>query len=68
MHDPTMLHFWSKNLFVKLYCEVNFHSVIAEEMDSDDALLIKLRNEMPEQFASLVKMHLSFCLDQSTDE
>jgi len=37
-------------------------------MDSDQDLVKKLRNEYPEQFMNLVKMHLSFCLDQSTDE
>lgn len=37
-------------------------------MDSDESLVKKLRKESPDQFTSLVKMHLSFCLDQSTDE
>ena len=39
-----------------------------KEMDSDEELVKRLRNESPEQFVSLVKMHLSFCLDQCTDE
>lgn len=37
-------------------------------MESDEILVKKFRNEFPDQFTSLVKMHLSFCLDQSTDE
>ncbi len=35
---------------------------------SDMELVKRLREESPEQFISLVKMHLSFCLDQCTDE
>ncbi|XP_046447265.1 rho GTPase-activating protein 19-like isoform X2 [Daphnia pulex] len=40
----------------------------SRKMDSDEAVVKKLRNDFPDQFTSLVKMHLSFCLDQSTDE
>jgi hypothetical protein len=41
---------------------------IRKEMASDEQIVNRLRNEAPEQFVSLVKMHLSFCLDQCTDE
>jgi len=37
-------------------------------MESDEELVKRLRTEFPEQFMSLVKMHLSLCLDQCTDE
>lgn len=32
------------------------------------ALAEKLRNDDPEQFYTLVRMHLSFVLDMNTDE
>jgi hypothetical protein len=38
------------------------------ETDSDNTLAERLRREDPEQFHTLVRMHLSFVLDLSTDE
>lgn len=38
------------------------------ETASDNTLAERLRREDPEQFHTLVRMHLSFVLDLSTDE
>jgi hypothetical protein len=38
------------------------------ETASDNALAERLRREDPEQFHTLVRMHLSFVLDLNTDE
>jgi len=38
------------------------------ETASDSALAKRLRREDPEQFHTLVRMHLSFVLDLTTDE
>jgi hypothetical protein len=61
----------SSKLEVKVNCDNSFFFLSIEKfrkMDSDEAVVKKLRNDFPDQFTSLVKMHLSFCLDQSTDE
>lgn len=52
----------------KKYILLDFLYLSTLKMDTDQDLVKKLRNEYPEQFMNLVKMHLSFCLDQSTDE
>jgi hypothetical protein len=38
------------------------------ETTGDNALAERLRREDPEQFHTLVRMHLSFVLDLNTDE
>jgi hypothetical protein len=38
------------------------------ETASDNVLAERLRREDPEQFHTLVRMHLSFVLDLNTDE
>jgi hypothetical protein len=38
------------------------------EATGDSALAERLRREDPEQFHTLVRMHLSFVLDLNTDE
>jgi len=43
-------------------------SLKSMETASDNALAERLRREDPEQFHTLVRMHLSFVLDLNTDE
>ena len=43
-------------------------SVKSMETTSDNVLAERLRREDPEQFHTLVRMHLSFVLDLNTDE
>lgn len=54
--------------FYEVFLKKKFFCSQVTKMESDEDLVQKLRNEFPEQFLSLVKMHLSFCLDQATDE